>query len=128
MDGQRGAAAATRGSGSAPAFVFLTLEFHKEGRFWVGECRELGTATDGRLLEKVEAELAKLVALHLDGLEEIGESERVFQERGIKLYTGDAPHEIDLRMPIAKGNEHMLVQVKRVAVLQKGARLVAVSG
>ena len=65
------------------ASALLTFAFHREGHMWVGACLELGTATDGRSFEKVERELRQLVMLHLESLEEIGERERIFEQRGI---------------------------------------------
>jgi hypothetical protein len=89
-------------------FVILTLRFHKEGHYWVGECDELGTATDGRSLVKVTQDLGKLVALHLDGLERAGERERVFRERGIRLYTGRLPTEIARSVPVSETSETLI--------------------
>ena len=72
-------------------FVILTLTFRKEGRLWLGQCLELGTATDGRSLDQVHDELSELVTLHLDTLEDVGERERFFTEHGIKFYTEELP-------------------------------------
>lgn len=92
--------------------VVLTFEFHKEGRMWVGECRELGTATDGRSLEKVARELAKLVALDLDGLEQIGERDRLFKDRGIRVYPADVPAQVTMSVPVNQLNR--LVQIRSI--------------
>jgi hypothetical protein len=62
--------------------VVLTFSFRKEGRLWAGECLELGTATDGRRLEKVYQELSNLVVLHLNALQDIGEADRVLALAG----------------------------------------------
>lgn len=70
-------------------FVLLTFEFHREGRLFVGVCRELGVATDGRDVLKLSDRLAEMVEMYLNGLEEAGETERVFRERGLTLYTDD---------------------------------------
>ncbi|MGH2584895.1 MAG: type II toxin-antitoxin system HicB family antitoxin [Dehalococcoidia bacterium] len=82
-------------------FVVLTFEFHKEGHLWVGRCIELGTATDGRSLEEVEDELAELVSLHLEALEDVGERDRFFQTHGITLYASDPPKEVERRVPVS---------------------------
>jgi hypothetical protein len=91
---------------------------------WVGECRELGTATDGRSLEKVEAELARLVVLDLNCLEELGERERLFQERGIKLYPVQAPDQVEMSVPVNGGNR--LVQARSIAIGGRKQALAAV--
>ncbi|SRR6266699_5533091 len=88
-------------SEAVKGFVILTLEFHKDDRYWVGVCRELGVAADGRSLEKLRAHLTDLVRLHLNGLEAIGERERVFQQRGIRFYVNELPNEIEATLPVS---------------------------
>ena len=106
------------------AVVILTFEFHKEGGLWLGHCRELGTATDGRFLDKVEDELTELVLLHLDGLDDIGERERVFQERGIRVYAADVPAEVETSVPVT--DEQTFVRSKPIRVSARTSDLVAV--
>ena len=84
-------------------FVVLTLEFWQEDGQWLGRCRELGTATFAATLEQVRAELDDLVTLHLNGLEDIGEAERVLKERGVKLYSDEAPPSVPTEVPTALG-------------------------
>lgn len=100
------------GSGTAKGFVVLTLEFQREGGYWLGHCRELGTATDGRSLDSVRRRLTKLVTLHLDGLDAIGERENLFRERGITLYTDELPREIATSIPVT--HDETLVQATPV--------------
>ena len=66
--------------------VVLTLQVRQEDDYWAGECVELGTATDGPSADAVIEELQELVTIHLNGLDDIGERERVFRERGIAVY------------------------------------------
>lgn len=106
-------------------FVILTFEFHKEGGYWVGQCRELGTATDGRSLDRVERELGKLVLLHLNGLEDIGERERFFKEHKIKLYKADVPKEIARTVPVAQ--DSTLIQFRSVRLPARPRELVGAS-
>jgi hypothetical protein len=119
MVGNKRSLGSTEKRGGVRGFAVLTLEFHKEGRLWVGECRELGTATDGRSLDSVERELVKLAVLHLDGLEDIGERERVFRERGIKLYT-DQPTTIERMVPVSADSQDIFVQFRTVPVPAPG--------
>ena len=65
--------------------VVLTLQVWQEDDYWAGECVELGTATDGPSADAVIEELQELVTIHLNGLDDIGERERVFRERGIAV-------------------------------------------
>ncbi len=117
----------TEGPSGVRGFVVLTLEFHKEGRLWVGECHELGTATDGRSLDRVERELVQLAVLHLNGLEEIGERERIFRERGIKLYIYP-PRNIERMVSVSVESQDTFIQFRTVPVPARGpADPVAVS-
>jgi hypothetical protein len=100
-------------------FVVLTFEFHKEGALWVGRCVELGTATDGRSLEKVGDELAEVVTLHLDALDDVGERQRFFETHGLTLYSPDPPAEVERR--IAVGERPHLIQLRPVSVSLAGA-------
>jgi hypothetical protein len=87
--------------GTARGFVILTLRFRQEAKMWVGECLELGTATDGRTLKQVHNELIELVELHLDSLEAVGERERFFHEQGIRFYTDETvPAEVERPIPV----------------------------
>jgi hypothetical protein len=71
--------------------VLLTLEFKKKRRIWVGKCLELGTATFGDSLEAAKQELIDLTVIHLNGLEEAGLRERIFDARGVKVYKAIPP-------------------------------------
>jgi predicted RNase H-like HicB family nuclease len=82
-------------------FVILTLEFRREGGYWLGRCRELGTSTFARTLSQVRRELVELVELHLNGLDEAGERERFFHEHHIRLYMDELPAEVETCVPIA---------------------------
>jgi hypothetical protein len=104
-------------------FIVLTMEFSKEGATWLGFCRELGTATDGRTLLQVEKELMKLILLHLNGLDDIGEREKLFKERGIKVYKRDVPAEVLTEVPT---QVNTFVQVKSIPVGRQVADPVAV--
>lgn len=83
-------------------FAVVTLVFRNVGNdMWTGECRELGTATDGAGLTQVDAELIDLVVLHLNALEQAGERERFFEKHGIRFYSADlAPTVIQFQMPL----------------------------
>ncbi len=100
----------------AKAFVVLTLQFQKEDSYWTGECVELGTTTDGRSLPRVEQELRELVLLHLNTLEKNGERERFFQKHGIKMYTDEAPSEVQPRVPVSTTRDHTFTQFPRIEV------------
>lgn len=70
-------------------FVVLRLEFHKDDGRWSGRCAELGTSTFADDFEQVQKELIELVELHLNGLDDIGERGRFFEENEIRIYRFD---------------------------------------
>ena len=115
---------ATSGSGE-DTYALLTFEFHEEGPYWVGACCEVGTATDGRSFEKVAQELGRLVALHLKGLEDIGERERLFRERGIEVFTGQAPAEVERKLQVV-GDGGPLLQLKSILLTLRPGQPIAV--
>ncbi len=82
--------------------VILTVEIQREGEQWVGRCVELGTATFGESVDEVHEELIDLVVLHLNGLEDVGERERFFEARGIKVYEDSVPQEVERPVPISR--------------------------
>lgn len=95
-------------------FALLTLEFHKEGQLWVGQCLELGTACDGRSIEKVREHLTRLVTLHLNGLEQIGERDRIFKERGIKFYTDGEPSDATASVSLAEAEKDVYLRIAKI--------------
>jgi hypothetical protein len=98
-------------------YVILRLEFHQEGRRWLGECVELGTATHGANLPQTLRELKELVILHLNELEDVGERPRFFAEHGIKLYQA-APRMVQLKLPVSDDN---LIQAWPVQIPARAA-------
>ena len=84
-------------------YIGVTFEFRKEGRRWVGSCKELGTATFGRSIPETSRKLEEAVLLHLNTLEDVGERKRFFREHSIKFYR--AKPEYEVRIPIPMGRE-----------------------
>ena len=85
-------------------YIIVTGVFRKEGRRWLAECPELGTATFGRSLGQAEARLNEAITLHLNTLEDVGEIGRFFQENGIAIHT-EAPTEstVSINAPFESG-------------------------
>ena len=81
--------------------VLLTLRFQQEDEVWVGVCEELSTSTFHKDLERAYEELIELVALHLNGLEDIGERDRFFKEHGIRALK-TVPDWQDVGMPVKR--------------------------
>ena len=84
-------------------YVFLSFEFHKEGRRWTARCKELGTATFGRSVTEAETRLQEAVVLHLNTLDDVGETERFFKEHNIKFYSTKPKHDLPVYIPATKG-------------------------
>ncbi|OGU72340.1 MAG: hypothetical protein A2V93_01625 [Ignavibacteria bacterium RBG_16_34_14] len=70
-------------------FIILTMIFSKEDDQWVGLCEELGVSQFGDSYEEAKEHLNEAVLLHLNTLEDLGESERFFKENNIKVYHAD---------------------------------------
>lgn len=69
------------------AFIVLTEIVEKEDDQFVSTCPELGTASCGDTIEEAFANLEEAIEVHLSALEETGERDRFFSERGIKLHS-----------------------------------------
>ncbi len=105
----------TRKKPLTTCFVVLHAHYWKENEQWLGECDELGTATFADTIEEVQAELKAMILLHLNTLEETGERDRFFKERGIKIYSeGDIPKKG--YWDLAKAPEGKLTETIRVPV------------
>ena len=64
--------------------VVLTSVVEPEGEMFVSTCIELGTASCGDTIQEHSKTLRRL-SPSLEALEELGETERVFHERGIEI-------------------------------------------
>jgi hypothetical protein len=96
-------------------YVVLTLEFKKEGRRWVGRCRELSTSTFASTFEAAKRELNELVILHLNELEAVGERERFFKEHGIQMYS-QKPANVQRQLDVGPFGDDWLVLVSALEV------------
>lgn len=64
--------------------ITLTFVIEPEGDRFVATCPELDIASFGDSVEDAAAHLENAVLLYLDVIEEDGERERIFRERGLK--------------------------------------------
>ena len=65
--------------------ILLTEVVEQEGDQFAVQCPELGIASCGDSIEEAFANIREAIALHLNVLEELGDRERVFRERGIEI-------------------------------------------
>ena len=86
----------------AQGVVILTSVVEEEGDQFVSFCTELGTASCGDSIEEALANLQEAIWVHLNALEETGERERVFGERGIDLLSSRSTSPYTARSPSAK--------------------------
>jgi predicted RNase H-like HicB family nuclease len=66
--------------------VVLTCKYYQEGSKWVAICVELGTCTFGRSLPDAKRKLAEALELHINTLEDVGETNRFFQEHNTPFH------------------------------------------
>ena len=74
-------------SGEVIAYVELTGVMWPEGDAWVSQCVEFDIASSGPTPDEAEAELMDALCAYLNTLEDLGEREQVFKQRGIPVYT-----------------------------------------
>ena len=86
----------------AQGVVILTAVVEEEGDQFVSFCTELGTASCGDSIEEALDNLQEAIWVHLNALEETGERERVFRERGIDLLSSPVNEPIHRQIPIGK--------------------------
>lgn len=65
--------------------ITVTLVVYEEDGAYVAKCKELGTASCGDTIDEAFANIKEAVLLHLDTLEDIGEREHFFKEKGIRI-------------------------------------------
>jgi predicted RNase H-like HicB family nuclease len=75
--------------------IKLTFEITREDDQYVAVCPELDIASQGDTVEDAEKHLDDAVTLYLDVIEEDGERERIFKERGIQAVPWDEPRRPD---------------------------------
>ena len=100
---------------AAHKYIYVTINIEGEGDQFVSTCPELGTASCGDTEQEALDNLREAITVHLNALEEVGERERVFQERNIEvLYTESAVHSAPLvgEEEAACPSQHILVPVE----------------
>ena len=67
-------------------YIKLTALVEPEDDGFVTICPELGTASCGDTVKEALDNLREAIEVHLNGLEEVGTTARVFNERGIEVF------------------------------------------
>lgn len=73
--------------------VIFTVHHDDETNQYVSRCVELGISSSGKDLDQAFDRIAEATHLYLNTLEEVGERERVFSERGIRITLGEPPED-----------------------------------
>ena len=89
-----------RGEGRL-GFIVLTGIAEEEDGVFASYCRELGTSSCGDTAHEALENLGEAIVVHLNALEEVGDLERVLQERDIRIVDGPPTYrEIDVKVPL----------------------------
>ncbi len=75
-------------------YIVVTLKVRPDSETgqYVSECTELGVVSCGDSLDDALNSIKHAVIVHLNGLQAIGEQERVLKDLGIQLIPGSPPH------------------------------------
>ena len=82
------------------AYILLTGVVEREDNQYVSICPELGVASCGDTVEDAFAMLADAIALHLEGLVEIGTLGDVLREQNIRIELEPPPYMYRPRLPV----------------------------
>jgi predicted RNase H-like HicB family nuclease len=88
------------GSPTVACHVVLTLVVHKEDSQYVSRCSELGTTSCGDTVDEAFRNIREATLLYLNAIEEAGERERVFRQKGIQVFLGP-PHEAETSVRVS---------------------------
>lgn len=68
-------------------FIILTFLVQREGDYFVAECLELGTSSFGTSEDEAFENLKDATDVYLNALEDLGESHRVLEDKGVLVYS-----------------------------------------
>ena len=96
-------------------YLLLTVAVWPEGDQWVSQCLELDIASCGDSPDEAAAEASDAVCSYLNTLEELGERERVFGERSLRVFEMP-PAEVPLASLPREVAERQGVQVRSLEI------------
>jgi predicted RNase H-like HicB family nuclease len=76
----------TNSNSGRSGYVVLTLSVAREGKHYISECPELGTASFGDTFDEALANVVDATTEYLSAIERLGERKRIFKERGITIH------------------------------------------
>ena len=87
---------------SASGYIVLTCRFAQEpGGPWEAECLELGAATFADTMDQAQTELAELIELQLNTLEDMGAARAYFKKHNIVFHRTEpkpTAHDVKVRV------------------------------
>ena len=89
-------------NGVKAGYLVLTLTVSKEGKHYVSQCQELGTASFGDSFDEALENVIDATREYLDAIERLGERRRIFRERGISVRRAP-PRRVRQEFDIAPG-------------------------
>jgi predicted RNase H-like HicB family nuclease len=97
----------------AVGYIVVTYRAYPEGKQWVSECPELAVISCGDTLQEALDNIADATGLYLNTIEQQGERERVFRERGIPVWSARPKKD---EFPILRGRAEEVIRphVERV--------------
>lgn len=66
-------------------YITLTLEASPEGKAFVSRCKELGVTSCGDSIGEAIEAVTDAVTTYLDAIDQLGERDRIFAEKGIEI-------------------------------------------
>ncbi len=82
--------------------IILTEVVEEEGDLFVSTCKELGTSSCGDSIEEALSNLEEAIWVHLNALQETGERDRVFREKGIDIRPMSQVATLSWEVPLGK--------------------------
>ncbi len=95
-------------------YILLTLRAYPEGKQWVSECLELGTTSCGASIEEALENVKDATLLYLQTIDANETRERIFEEKRIRVLSGDPPALAEVRGR-ARPNEVLSPYVHKVS-------------
>ena len=77
-------------------YIALTFLVTQEGKYFVSECRELGTSSFGEDEKEAFKNLRDATEVYLNTLKDLGEDKKVLREKGVKIFSYE-PADLEVR-------------------------------
>lgn len=91
-------------------YVVLTLTFSKdEDGTWLAECKELSTTIQANTFEEAKEIIDQAILMHINEIEDVGETERFFKENDINFIPErEKTESVMMNIPLNKNNNQFV--------------------